>query len=166
MLEHIMCSDIMRHLEGNNILHDAQHGFGKKRSCGSQLILTIQDLAYNIESKGQADVILIDFAKAFDKVPHKRLLYKLYHYGIRHSHLHWIKDFLVGRSQQMLLEGVTLSTAPVESPRVVCLDHSCCLLMTYQIVSQRDLQQDYLQMTVPSTGISERRRTPSSFKKT
>ncbi|XP_056006769.1 uncharacterized protein LOC130050570 [Ostrea edulis] len=73
------------------------------------------DLAFNIHSKGQADVILTDFSKAFDKVPHKRLLYKLDHYGIRHNHLQWIKDFLVGRTQQVLLEGVTSSKAPIQS---------------------------------------------------
>ena len=115
MLEHILCSNIMTHLENNNILHDAQHGFRKRRSCESQLIVTIQDLAYNIDSKGQTDVILLDFSKAFDKVPHKRLLYKLHHYGIRRSHLGWIEDFLVGRTQQVLLEGVASSTVPVQS---------------------------------------------------
>ena len=114
MLEHILCSNIMTHLE-NNILHDAQHGFCKRRSCESQLILTIQDLTYNIDSKGQTDVILLDISKAFDKVPHKRFLYKLHHYGIRRSHLGWIEDFLVGRIQQVLLEGVASFTVPVQS---------------------------------------------------
>ena len=109
MLEHILCSNIMTHLESNNILHDAQHGFRKRRSCESQLIVTIQDLAHNIDTKGQTDVILLDFSKAFDKVPHKRLLYKLHHYGIRNSNIGWIQDFLVGRTQQVLLEGVTSS---------------------------------------------------------
>ena len=115
MLEHILCSNIMTHLESNNILHDAQHGFRKRRSCESQLILTIQDLAHNIGTKGQTDVILLDFSKAFDKVPHKRLLYKLHHYGIMKSHLGWIYYFLVGRTQQVLLEDVTSLTAQVQS---------------------------------------------------
>jgi hypothetical protein len=43
MLEHIICSSIMEHLDRHKILYDAQHGFRKQRSCGSQLILTIQD---------------------------------------------------------------------------------------------------------------------------
>ena len=115
MLEHILCSNIMTHLESNNILHDAQHGFRKRRSCESQLIVTIQDLAHNIDSKGQTDVILLDFSKAFDKVPNKRLLYKLHHYGIRNSNIGWIQDFLVGRTQQVLLEGASSSTVPVQS---------------------------------------------------
>ena len=115
LLEHIICSNIMLHLDRNKILHDAQHGFRKKRSCESQLITIINDLAQNIDAKGQTDVILLDFSKAFDKVPHKRLLYKINYYGIA-SGLHtWIHDFLDGRSQQVLLEGVASNHTPVKS---------------------------------------------------
>jgi hypothetical protein len=46
-----------------------------KRSCETQLVTTIQKIAQNLTSKGQVDVILLDFAKAFDKVPHRRLLF-------------------------------------------------------------------------------------------
>ena len=115
LLEHIVCSNIMQHLDKHNILHDAQHGFRKRRSCESQLIITINDLARNIDSKGQTDVILLDFSKAFDKVPHKRLLYKLQHYGITNNLHAWIENFLDGRTQQVLLEGKTSNTAQVQS---------------------------------------------------
>ena len=79
-LEHIVTSSIMKHLDSHNILTDAQHGFRKRRSCETQLIQTVQDLARNIDSAGQTDVILLDFSKAFDKVPHQRLLTKLQFY--------------------------------------------------------------------------------------
>ena len=115
MLEHIICSSIMKHLDTNNILNDAQHGFRKKRSCESQLILTVQDLAKTLDNAGQADLILLDFSKAFDKVPHKRLLYKTGYYGIRGNTNRWIGDFLGERTQQVLLDGATSSTAPVDS---------------------------------------------------
>jgi hypothetical protein len=49
--------------------------------------------------------ILLDFAKAFDKVPHKRLLHKLCHYGVRGKTLQWITSFLSSRTQQVLVEG-------------------------------------------------------------
>ena len=142
MPEHILCSNIMTHLESNNILHDAQHGFRKRRSCESQLIVTIQDLAHNIDSKVKTDVILLDFSKAFDKVPHKRLLYKLHHYGIRNSNIGWIQDFLVGRTQQVLLEGGVRhpqSQSSLESPREVYSGRcfSSYSLMTFWIVSRR-----------------------------
>ena len=68
-LKHILCSNIMAHVERNNLLHDAQHGFRKRRSRESQLIVTFKDLAHNIDTKGQTDVILLDFSKAFDKAP-------------------------------------------------------------------------------------------------
>jgi hypothetical protein len=70
MAEHIMHSNIISHLEANNILSNYQHGFRKERSCESQLLLTIQDLADGLNNGDQIDCILLDFSKAFDKVPH------------------------------------------------------------------------------------------------
>ena len=60
-------------------------------------------------------MILLDFSKGFNKVPHKRLLYKINYYGIRHSTNQWIVNFLEGRTQQVLVEGVKSTTAPVHS---------------------------------------------------
>ena len=109
-----MCSSIHRHLEAPSILTDAQHGFRKRRSCETQLIITIQDLANTDDNKGQTDVKLLDFSKAFDSVPHHCLLHKLDFYGIRGSLHSWISSFLGNRSQQVLLDGVTSSSAPVQ----------------------------------------------------
>ena len=96
----------MRHLDHHNILTDCQHGFRSRRSCESQLISTIQGIAEKLKSgKDQIDVILLDFAKAFDKVLHKRLLHKLCHYGVRGKTLQWIPSFLSSRTQQVLVEG-------------------------------------------------------------
>ena len=64
ILEHIVHSHVMGHLDRNQLLSDAQHGFRKKRSCESQLILTIQDLANGLNSGEQIDAILLDFSKA------------------------------------------------------------------------------------------------------
>ena len=52
----------------------------------------------------QTDLLLLDFSKAFDKVAHKRLLLKLEYYGIRGLVLPWIKVWLIGRTQQIVLE--------------------------------------------------------------
>ena len=70
MLEHIITSNIMQHLDKHNILHDAQHGFRKNRSTETQLIQLIDNLAHNIDNRVHTDAILLDFQKAFDKVPH------------------------------------------------------------------------------------------------
>jgi hypothetical protein len=77
----------------------------KKRSTESQLILTVQDLAADLDKGQQIDTVLLDFSKAFDKVPHRRLLLKLDHSGVRSNILSWIADFLSGRSQEVVLEG-------------------------------------------------------------
>ena len=61
------------------------------------------------------DAVLIDFSKAFDKVPHKCLSIKLDHYGIRYDLLKWIESFLSNRSQEVLFEGCTSQSAPVTS---------------------------------------------------
>ena len=114
-LEHILHSNIMDHLEEHDILTDAQHGFRCKRSCETQLIATIQELARGLSEDRQIDVILLDFAKAFDKVPHQRLLYKLNYYGIRGQTLSWIESFLHDRKQHVLVEGAKSDEAQVTS---------------------------------------------------
>ena len=57
----------------------------------------------------------MDFAKAFDKVPHRRLLYKLKYYGIRGTTLEWITSWLSGRSQKVVLDGQASDPVPVLS---------------------------------------------------
>ena len=103
---------MMKHLDHHNILVDSQHGFRKKRSCESQLIRTINDIAKRMNAKTQTDAILLDFSKAFDKVPRKRLLLKLDHYGIRGKILPWGDAFLSNRSQSLVVDGVTSDSAP------------------------------------------------------
>ena len=61
----------------------------------------------------QTDLIIMDFAKAFDKVPHRRLLHKLDYYGIRGSTHKWISSWLSGRSQQVVLDGQSSDPVPV-----------------------------------------------------
>ena len=63
----------------------------------------------------QTDFIIMDFAKAFDKVPHRRLLHKLNYYGIRGSTHKWISSWLMGRSQQVVLDGQASDPVPVLS---------------------------------------------------
>ena len=113
--EHIIHSQIIRHLDSHNLLTERQFGFRKRRSCESQLLLTVHDLATGLRDKQQKDAILLDFSKAFDRVPHERLLLKLNFYGVRGQLLSWIRDFLQGRTQQVLLEGQKSNTTNVTS---------------------------------------------------
>ena len=115
ILEHVIHSQVMKHLERHNILSDQQHGFRKRRSCDTQLLLTLQDLSQALENNEQIDAVLLDFSKAFDKVPHERLAVKLHHYGIRGNIYNWVSSFLAHRSQQVLVEGHSAAHAPVTS---------------------------------------------------
>ena len=67
-MDHIISSHIMRHLDKYKILLDAQHGFRKKHSCETQLLLSANNILKSLDSSTQTDVILLDFAKAFDKI--------------------------------------------------------------------------------------------------
>jgi hypothetical protein len=83
LLEHIVVSNMMSHFDQNDTLVDCQHGFRSKRSCETQLLSLTQELHQNLEDYEQVDMVVLDFSKAFDKVPHKRLMSKLWNYGIR-----------------------------------------------------------------------------------
>ena len=111
-MEHIVVSSILDHLDAHNILSDLQHGFRAKRSCETQLTITTQDLASALNRHRQVDMAVLDFSKAFDKVPHQRLLHKLRYYGLTDSALAWIGSFLSGQSQQVVVDGAMSSQCP------------------------------------------------------
>ena len=94
-----MYSRISSHLSQYNILCNEQHGFRNLRSCKTQLLLIVNDFSETLNNGCQTDVILLDFSKAFDRVSHQHLYYKLHHYGIQGKLLDWVKQFLTGRSQ-------------------------------------------------------------------
>ena len=71
MLEHIIHTNIMRHLEQYKVLNDEQHGFCRGRSCETQLALSVNDLAKVLDRQSQGDVVIMDLSKAFDLVPHQ-----------------------------------------------------------------------------------------------
>ena len=119
-LEHILVGRVMQHLSDHKILVESQHGFRSGRSCETQLVQFIHDLQENLDgahNRGhkQTDLIIMDFAKAFDKVPHRRLIYKLEYYGIRNDILRWINAWLAGRTQKVVLDSVCSDPAPVLS---------------------------------------------------
>ena len=78
----LISSSIYDHLNKHKILCNEQHGFRQHKSCETQLVATVNDLAEALNKETQLDVILLDLAKAFDTVPHTRLVHKLSSYGI------------------------------------------------------------------------------------
>ena len=115
VLEHIIFRNIMDHCDLNQILNDFQHGFRTRHSCESQLINTVEELARNLDHKKQTDCIILDFSKAFDTVPHQRLLYKLRYYGIKDNTLKWIDHWLTSRMQTVVVDGSKSKDVHVKS---------------------------------------------------
>ena len=95
----------MRHLSSHIILAYNQHAFRKHRSCESQLILTTNNLAKKFNDRKTTDIAVLDFSKAFDVIPHQRLLMKLDYYGIRSNTKIWISGFLTKRLQRVCVNG-------------------------------------------------------------
>ena len=92
-----------------------QHGFRPRRSCSTQLLEVIEEWSRSLEESKPIDAIYLDFRKAFDAVPHRRLLSKLAAYGIAGNLLTWIGAFLTGRRQQVSVRGCLSQWSPVTS---------------------------------------------------
>ena len=105
VMESIIRDKIMHHLDTNDLLSPHQHGFRPSRSCTTQLLEVLDAWTQAVDRGEATDVIYLDFQKAFDSVPHARLLEKLKSYGISGSVLRWIQAFLSDRTQQVLVEG-------------------------------------------------------------
>ena len=105
----------MKFLDQNNILTDFQHGFRAKRSTETQLLLTINDISTQVDQNSSISMAILDFSKAFDKVPHKRLLSKLSAHGIDGSLLDWFASFLENRIQRVVCDGATSDSKNVIS---------------------------------------------------
>ena len=101
ILESFIRDTIQIHMEKHNLYSKCQHGFRKRRSCTSQLLEVMEDFTSFMDNKQDFDVIYMDFKKAFDSVPHERLLVKLQGYGITGYLLQWIRSFLEGRTQKV-----------------------------------------------------------------
>ena len=96
-------------------MYDLHHGFREKRSCETLLIMLVEDLPRNAGFEKQTDLILLDFSKAFDKVNHSNLTWKLHNYGIQSNVLCWICAFLVDRSQRVVVGGEESDSVPLTS---------------------------------------------------
>ena len=115
LLEHIVCSNMLKHLTKNKVLTDLNHGFRSGFSCETQLAVTLDELTRNHDKGFQTDVAILDFSKAFDTVPHDKLLHKLEAYGIRGSLLDWVRNFLTGRKMKVVVDGEQSEEAEVLS---------------------------------------------------
>ena len=113
--ESLIRDEIVDHLLATEQLHEAQHGFRSGKSCITKLLACLEDWTKCIENGTPVDIAYLDYKKAFDSVPHKRLLKKLHGLGIRGRVLAWIERFLLGRQQRVVVNGVKSTWSPVLS---------------------------------------------------
>ena len=116
IMESIVRNAMYDHLVVNCQLCPAQHGFRARRSTVSSLLLTHNEYVNYVEDKSDVDVILFDFAKAFDVVDHNLLLLKLNAYGFSIYTLLWLADFLRDGKQFVCIDGnfSTVCSVPSE----------------------------------------------------
>ena len=105
LFEHIFCSHIRARLDAHGILTPMNHGFRSKHSCESQLLITSHDIYQRLDRREQIDIGVLDFSKAFDTVPHRRLISKLEFCGISGPIRNWIRAFLTSRTQRVMMDG-------------------------------------------------------------
>ena len=105
ILEKIIKNAINTFLLEHNLLNRSQHGFMPKKSCLTNLLHCMEEVTSILDEGDCVDILYLDFAKAFDKVQHQRLMLKLEGMGIVGAVLGWIKAWLLGRSQRVVLNG-------------------------------------------------------------
>ena len=101
----IIRDHITTHIDRNGLLSNYQHGFVSGRSCSTQLISCLDKWTQELDQGHNVDTVYLDFSKAFDSVPHKRLLVKMEDYGITGTILGWCKHFLLDRRQRVVING-------------------------------------------------------------
>lgn len=102
-MEHVIAGYLRQVWEMSEWLYEGKHGFRPGYSCESQVVTVCQDIADSLDEGVRTDAIIIDFSKAFDLVPHDRLLTKIAETEVDLMVVVWIKEFLLGRSQGSVL---------------------------------------------------------------
>ncbi len=115
VMEQIVLREIMRHVRDGWGIRPSQHGFMKGRSCLTNLISFYDQVTHLLDEGKAVDVVYLDFSKAFDTVSHSILLGKLAACGLGRYTLLWIKNWLGGRAQRVVVNGVKSSWQPVTS---------------------------------------------------
>ena len=113
LMESIIRDNIISHLNKYALIHSSQHGFTAGKSCQTNLIEYLNTLTTLVDEGHNIDVVYLDFAKAFDKVPHQRLLLKVEGLGISGKVLAWIECWLTDRQQRVVLNGKASEWLPV-----------------------------------------------------
>ena len=113
--ESILRDAIIDHLVKNQLIRDSQHGFLRGRSCLSNLLIFLDKVTECVDRGVDVDVIFFDFAKAFDKVPHARLMNTVRAHGVKGLVANWIENWLKDRKQRVCIRGAGSTWIEVSS---------------------------------------------------
>ena len=115
ILELIIRDHLVSHLNTHNLIRDSQHGFRNNKSCLTNLLDFFDRVIKDYDDHNAVDVIYLDFRKAFDLVPHDKLIIKLKSHGIEGKVLNWIKEWLSDRQQRVVINGISSDYVDVSS---------------------------------------------------
>ncbi|KAF2366666.1 Reverse transcriptase domain [Trinorchestia longiramus] len=114
-IERLLKVRITKHLDDQNLINDTQHGFREKRCCLTNLLDFFREVNRIHDRTEAVDLVYLDFQKAFDKVPYERLVAKVEAHGIRGNYSQWIRNWLTGRTQRVVIHDETSDSALVTS---------------------------------------------------